>query len=290
MPVPAILLLENEEPFHGVAAGAEGLARGAVVASAASAGQPDLLTDPAYGGKIVCFTYPHIGTAGVVPDDLQSGRVAARAVVARELGDFAANRLGVAPMTAWLAEHRVPAIVGVDTRSIAQIVARRGHIRAIAGTGVFADAAALAREFSSRPDAWREEPAGVAAPVEWTENAPDAPARTVVVYDFGVKRGFLRRLAGCGCRVRLVPSGYPAEKTLAENLLLRFRVARQPPGRAAGRDRPAGQGPAVGRGRRGRRARRRLRRADDGGRARPLRRAAGVPRGKSAGRDDGAGP
>lgn len=217
MALPAILLLENEEPFYGWGVGPDGIAHGAMVASAFSMGIPDLLTDPAYGGKIVCFTYPHIGTAGVVPDDLQGDHVAARAVAAREIGRFAANSLGTEAMDAWLARNRIPAMEGLDTRGVTEIIARRGLVRAVMGTGKYADVDALAKEFAASGDAWKIEHPGVKKPVDWTEGAAAFAKCKVVVYDFGVKRGFLRRLAQRGCAVRVVPSGYPASKTLEEN-------------------------------------------------------------------------
>ena len=216
MALPAILLLEGEEPFYGRGVGADGIAHGVMVASAFSAGIPDLLTDPAYGGKIVCFTYPHIGTSGVVPGDLQGDCVAARAVAAREIGRFAANRLGTEAMDAWLARNNIPAMEGLDTRSVTEIVARRGLVRAVMGTGRYADPDALAREFAASPDAWNIERAGVKHPVDWTEGAVAFSQYKVVVHDFGVKRGFLRRLAQMGCAVRVVPAGYPADKTMSE--------------------------------------------------------------------------
>lgn len=214
MAAPAIVLLENEEPLYGWCAGAEGLARGAMVASALGAGMPDLLTDPAYGGKMVCFAYPHVGTAGVAPDDLQGPRVAACAVIAREMGRFAANRLGVEPMDAWLIRNGIPAMDGADTRTIAGILARRGLVRAVMGTGEFADPDALAKEFASAFPPL-ENP-GASTPEDWTEEADVPIRRKVLVYDFGVKRGFLRALRHAGCAVRLVPSGCSAIDALAE--------------------------------------------------------------------------
>ena len=217
MALPAIVLLENEEPFRGHGCGPEAMAHGVMGLSALSAGFPDLLTDPFYSGKIMCFTYPHVGTAGIVPDDLQSDAIAARGVVAREIGKFAANRLGVESMESFLVRHKVPGVEGVDTRSIAEIVARRGLVRAVVGTGKFADPALLAKEFDASPSAWDVEKAGTVRPCDWQEKPLSEPKFTVLVYDFGVKKGFLRRLAAMGCAVRLVPSGYPAAKALAEN-------------------------------------------------------------------------
>ncbi len=216
MALPAILLLENEEPFRGAAVGHEGMARGTVAACALAAGFPDLLTDPSYAGKIVNFTYPHVGNAGVVPDELQGEDVAASAVVAREFSKIKANRLGAETMDEFLKRKRVPAIEGVDTRTVAGVVARKGTVRAVLGCGVFADLTMLEREFARPEREWAAPAAGTDKPCDWKEGVPEAPRRKVVVYDFGVKRGFLRRLAGLGCAVRLVPAGYPAAKTLEE--------------------------------------------------------------------------
>ncbi len=216
MASPAILLLENEEPFHGLAMGHEGVAFGTMCVSALAAGFPDLLTDPSYEGKIVDFTYPHVGNAGVVPDELQGDRVAARAVVAREFSKFAGNRLGVETLDEFLKRHLVPAAEGMDTRTIAQIAMKRGSVRAVLGCGAFADLGGLEKELARPTPDWVAPVAGTERPCDWKEGAPASPRRKVVVYDFGAKRGFLRRLAGLGCAVRLVPAGYPAARTLEE--------------------------------------------------------------------------
>jgi carbamoyl-phosphate synthase small subunit len=46
-------------------------------------------------------------------------------------------------------------------------------------------------------------------------DSPDAgPQLHVVAYDFGIKRGILRQLAGAGCRVTVVPADTEAEAVL----------------------------------------------------------------------------
>lgn len=215
MALPALLLLENEEPFPGFGVGEEGLARGVMVASAFAAGIPDLLTDPSYTGKLVCFTYPHIGTSGVVPDDLQSDAVAARGIAGKEIGRMAANRLGEEAMSTWLVRNKIPTIEGLDTRSVTEVLTRRGLVRAVIGTGKYADAALLAKEFANAA-AWDVPKAGTDHAYDWKEGVPDSCGKKIVVVDFGVKKGFLRRIAGIGCAVRVVPSHFSAEAILAE--------------------------------------------------------------------------
>lgn len=217
MALPAILLLENEEPLVGRGLGHEAKAHGVMGVSALAAGFPDLITDPSYTGKLICFTYPHVGTAGMVPDDLQSDAIAVRGVIGREIGRLAANRLGVESMEAFLVRNKIPVMEGVDTRTVAEIVARRGLVRAVMGTGKYADAGLLAKQFDAELAAWNVDKAGTSRPYVWQEKGAVPQKFKVVVYDFGVKKGFLRRLAAMGCAVTLVPSGYPAAKTLAEN-------------------------------------------------------------------------
>ena len=63
-------------------------------------------------------------------------------------------------------------------------------------------------------------------PYLWEEDGPrlgDKPIEkaagdktfSVVAYDFGIKRNIIRRLAGAGCRVRVVPAGTTAKEALA---------------------------------------------------------------------------
>lgn len=211
----AVLVLENEGVFVGDAMGHEGRAVGVMVCSAFAAGFPDLLTDPSYTGKLVCFTYPHVGNAGVVPDDLQGDCVAASAVVAREICKIKANRLGVETMDQFLKRSGIPAIEGVDTRTITEIVCRKGRVRAALGCGQYADPDALAREFNDDNPAFQPRTAGTKVAYDVDLPAGVIKKHTVVVYDFGVKKGFLRRLAAMGCAVRVVPADCSAEQALS---------------------------------------------------------------------------
>lgn len=221
---PAVLVLENEEPLHGIAVGYPGMAGGLMVTNAIAAGFPELVTDPAYGGLVVCFTYPHVGNAGVVPADLQSDRVHARAVVAREICKIAANRLGEESMPAFLKRHKVPGIEGLDTRRITEIVRSRGAVKAAVGCGEYADPAALAKELAAGLCDYTPTPTRRAF-AAWTPESHDGTVATsggaakkkkVIVYDLGVKTGFLRRLAQLGLSVWLAPHDYPAADALRQ--------------------------------------------------------------------------
>src|SRR2546428_8555898 len=68
----AILALEDGTWYGGVAAGADGEARGEVVFNTSMTGYQEVLTDPSYAGQIVTMTCPEIGNYGVSGGDVES--------------------------------------------------------------------------------------------------------------------------------------------------------------------------------------------------------------------------
>jgi carbamoyl-phosphate synthase small subunit len=129
---------------------------------------------------------------------------------------------------AYMADHGIPGIAGIDTRALVRHLRDRGAQEAILSS-VDLDAERLVRRARDVPslvgrDLVRE--VTCAEPYEWTEGpwvfpgspAPEYSGRRaprVVAYDFGIKRNILRRLVGVGCQVRVVPAGTPARDALA---------------------------------------------------------------------------
>src|SRR5205814_1457442 len=113
--------------------------------------------------------------------------------------------------TDWLHDRGIPALTGVDTRSLVLHLRDRGAMRAALVTGTSAVAEAL--------EVVRTQPsmAGSALVGRVSTKAPyafsDGPVRVAVV-DYGVKRSILRRLAGAGVAVTVLPHDADAD-TLA---------------------------------------------------------------------------
>ena len=97
-------------------------------------GYQEAVTDPSYAGQIITFTYPLVGNYGVGAPAMESDRVQARAVIMREAknGEDAADAEG--GWLDWLADCGVPAITGVDTRTLVRHIRDRGAMRG----GIFA--------------------------------------------------------------------------------------------------------------------------------------------------------
>jgi carbamoyl-phosphate synthase small subunit len=227
----AKLVLENGVILNGTCFGAEGEISGEIVFNTSMTGYQEILTDPSYCGQIVTMTYPLIGNYGVNPDDMEAARPHASALIVREYCDSYSNFRANESLGSWLRKHNVIALEGIDTRMLTKLIREAGAMRAVIST-IDLDPVSLLEKVGRSPsmaglDLTRRVTCG--APYEWEklDRTPFAlePAVPrgegerlhVVVYDYGVKWNILRRMAGYGCRITVVPSDFPAEDVLTLN-------------------------------------------------------------------------
>ena len=100
-------------------------------------GYTESLTDPSYEGQILILTYPIIGNYGVprrpnnfddLPDDFESSRIHIAALVVGYYSEDFSHFLATSSLGAWLKENGVPAIYGVDTRSLTKKIREKGSM------------------------------------------------------------------------------------------------------------------------------------------------------------------
>jgi carbamoyl-phosphate synthase small subunit len=224
--------MEDGTVYRGFGFGAAGDGAGEIVFNTAITGYQEVLTDPSYRGQIVTMTAPEIGNVGVNPVDFESPRPWCAGFVVRELSPLVSNWRASGSLHSLLAEQGVSGISGIDTRSVTRRIRLSGAQRAVITRNV-ADPAGAVERARKHPslegrDLVREVTA--ASGYEWNEpvwagptaiatNAAAAeppPERFhVVAYDFGIKRGILRRLRSSGCRVSVVPATTSARDVLA---------------------------------------------------------------------------
>jgi len=227
---PALLAMEDGTVYRGFGFGADAEGAGEIVFNTAITGYQEVLTDPSYRGQIVTMTAPEIGNVGINPMDFESDRPWCAGFVVRDLSPLVSNWRASDSLHALLANHGVAGITGIDTRSITRRIRLSGAQRGVIPRAVDDAAAAVARarkhpSLEGR-DLVREVTA--AAGYEWDEpvwlgpapltgqHPPVPPVKFhVVAYDFGIKRGILRRLRQSGCRVSVVPGATPAREALA---------------------------------------------------------------------------
>jgi carbamoyl-phosphate synthase small subunit len=203
--VTGFVVLEDGTAYRGESVAAEGYALGEAVFTTAMTGYQEVVTDPSYAEQLVCFTAPMVGNYGVAPTRNESRGAHARAVIMREARGPA--------WTDWLTERAIPALSGIDTRSLVQRLREAGSMRAavVAGDGSVEEALravrALAAAVSTRePYAWG-----------------DGERPRIAVLDYGCKRSILARLAAAGAHAVVYPHDTPADAILelgADGVLL----------------------------------------------------------------------
>ena len=211
---PALLALEDGSVFSGIAFGAPASAGGDLVVNTSQTGYQEVCTDPSYAGQIVVMTYPLIGNYGRLRDDDQSTRPWLRGLV---VGNATAAVLDDARQLATLLrDDRIPAIAGVDTRTLARHLRATGCLRGvITEPGALDERAAVAR--AQAVMRWEDEdfvgqvsPSAVSDIGDSREGGP-----LVAIVDFGLKSNIVTSLRRRGARVRVLPHTTTASDVLA---------------------------------------------------------------------------
>lgn len=129
------LVLEDGTEFSGQSFGADVSAAGEVVFNTGMVGYPESLTDPSYYGQILVFTYPLIGNYGVpknhfaVEDGFfESHRVQVFGLIVSEYSVKYSHWQAEQSLSDWLKAANVPALSGIDTRHLTQILRDKGSM------------------------------------------------------------------------------------------------------------------------------------------------------------------
>src|SRR5215204_5890165 len=192
------VLLGDGTRFDGELVGAPAPATGEVVFNTSMSGYQEAVSDPSYRGQVIVFTYPHIGNYGVAAAHMESDSVHARAVIMREGIDREDAPRAEAGWLTWLADCGIPALSGVDTRTLVRHLRSRGAMRG----GVFAAETPEGRAM----ERVRAEPemSGQDLVREVTPREPvilEGAGPRVVALDTGIKDSIVRNLRERGASV-----------------------------------------------------------------------------------------
>jgi carbamoyl-phosphate synthase small subunit len=219
----ALLVFEDGSSFRGRAFGAEGETFGEAVFNTGMTGYQEVLTDPSYAGQVVAMTSPHQGNYGTNAEDPESTRVRVAGFAVREASRRASSWRATRTLRDDLGDAGVIGIEGIDTRRLTLRLRERGAMRCGIST-LDDDAASLLRRVREQPgmqDADLAHSVSVAERYDAASLVGPADASLgrvfrVAVYDFGLKRSILRRLAAAGIEGTVVPARTPAAEVLAE--------------------------------------------------------------------------
>lgn len=233
MKPPALLALADGTVFEGSAFGAQGEAVGEIVFNTSLTGYQEILTDPSYKGQIVTMTYPEIGNVGVNTEDVESRQPFVEGFVVKEYWERPSNWRAQKSLAAYMREHDIVGIQGIDTRALVRRIRDGGAQQGVISTRDL-DAKRLVEKAQAAPslvgrDLVKE--VTCREPYDWSQgywelesgyrrqgagqkgHTPE-PRFSVVAYDFGVKFNILRHLVEAGCRVRVVSAHTSAAEVL----------------------------------------------------------------------------
>jgi carbamoyl-phosphate synthase small subunit len=239
----AILALEDGRTFEGVSFGALGTCTGEVCFNTSMTGYQEVLTDPSYRGQIVAMTYPMIGNYGINALDSESGGPHVRGFVIEELCPVPSNWRSELSLDAYLKQHGIPGIQGIDTRALTKHLRTRGAMQAVITTEMNAEQAVAAAK-ASPPMSGSDYVKEVTTQKAYRWDTQDMESRLwdipspsqnrdgneegafhplpeakhhIVAYDFGIKTNILRSLRQAGFSVEVVPATTKAAAVLEKN-------------------------------------------------------------------------
>lgn len=209
----AYLLLANGQIFEGKSFGVTGTTIGEVVFATGMTGYQETLTDPSYFGQIVVQTFPLNGNYGVNGDDFESEHCWVKGYIVREWCEVPSNFRCEKTIDAFLKEHNVIGLYGIDTRQLTRMIREHGVMNGVITTE---DVYAKKDELLSQLSAYviRDAVKSVSC-TEPKVYEPEEIKHRVVMIDLGYKAHILRHLLKRGCQVTVVPYNTSAEEILA---------------------------------------------------------------------------
>jgi carbamoyl-phosphate synthase small subunit len=226
-PRAAHLVLRDGTVFSGWAAGAQAVVEGEIVFNTSMTGYQEMLTDPSYHGQILTLTTSHVGQVGVNPDDAESERIWARALVVQDLDLEPSSWRADQGAEDWLADRGLAVGWGFDTRTLVRHIRKAGAVPGLLVTDGTPPEELLARAAATSGTDGCDLATEVAcdAAYDWDQGpwiAPDQRVEPlsgherprVAVIDYGVKQSILRRLVFEGFEVRVVPPSTTSDALL----------------------------------------------------------------------------
>jgi carbamoyl-phosphate synthase small subunit len=133
----AIIALDDGLVLKGSRFGSSRSVCGEVVFNTAITGYVESLTDPSYAGQILVLTYPLIGNYGVpaargkgsLDPPYESDRIQVQGLVVQQYVDDHSHHASRRSLRRWLLDEDIPAITGIDTRSLTRRLRERGTMR-----------------------------------------------------------------------------------------------------------------------------------------------------------------
>ena len=228
----ALLALETGDIFYGTSVGSQGITVGEVVFNTSMTGYQEILTDPSYAQQLITLTYPHIGNTGITAIDNESDKIFAKGLIIRDAIDVSNHWRCEQSLSSFLISHNIVAISDIDTRTLTQILRKKGVLNGCIVTtdcinqAIIDKAIAKAKSFLGLANVDLAKVVSTQKKYSFNQGTyhlgsnkfTQTKARyKVAVYDFGIKKNILRLLSDAQCDLTVYPAQTPVEEILIDN-------------------------------------------------------------------------
>lgn len=225
----AILALEDGTILRGYSFGAQIDSLGEVVFNTGMTGYQEIITDPSYSGQIVVMTYPEIGNVGINNSDFESSGLFLNGFIVNSI-NVPGNWRSELSLSELLKQKNIPAIAGVDTRTLTHKIRTSGTLKAFIHCSgeKFPEAVCVekAKNWCGLDNQDYASMVSCKTSYDWDSIAQKSgywgilegempPVEfNVVAYDFGIKWNILRSLRINGISIKVVPAKTSVEEIL----------------------------------------------------------------------------
>ncbi|MGX4645040.1 MULTISPECIES: carbamoyl phosphate synthase small subunit [Holzapfeliella] len=204
------LILEDGTYYSGIRFGSAVTTTGELTFQTSNYGYQEAITDPTNSGRILVFTTPILGNAGISAIDYESIDPTVKGVVINQLDYNQGIHNDLFNLDAFLKEKNIPGLYNVDTRSLVRKITRQNVKKAsfmdANDQHAFDQIKALVL------------PKNLASMVS-TKQAYAAPnvGKTVIVLDLGIKHSLLRELSLRKINTLVLPFNTKLEEIMSLN-------------------------------------------------------------------------
>jgi len=228
------LVLKDGTTLTGESFGADTNTAGEVVFNTGMMGYPESFTDPSYRGQILVLTYPLIGNYGVPSEEkdkdglskyFESGQIQIKGLIVSEYSENHSHWQAKKSLKEWLKENKIPAITGIDTRALTQLL--RSHGTMLGKILPKPKSKLTKQDFDPKnfPDPNKENlvaEVSIKKPILYKRG----PKRIIAV-DCGMKNNILRELLSRNLTVLKTPWNYDFIEAQAQNRLAKDSITPQ---------------------------------------------------------------
>ncbi|CFQ98346.1 carbamoyl phosphate synthase small subunit [Streptococcus agalactiae] len=195
-----LLILEDGTVFEGLSFGSSLDVTGELVFCTGNTGYQEIITNPSHNGKILVFTSPLIGNYGIHRSYSEAIIPTCLGVVVAEYSRCVSSDTSKMNLDEFLKMKKVPAMSGVDTRYLMQVIKEKGFVKA-----TLAEAGDVLSHLQDQLIATVLPTNNVEQVSTKTAYPSPASGRNIVVLDFGLKHSILRELSKRQCDVTVIP-------------------------------------------------------------------------------------